>query len=94
MTQRSIRRIAVALALTALVALAAPAQAAGWTTSAIPGSGWLEAALQWISGVWTGGTTAIGTAEKKTGTDSSPATATVPPPATNTDAGHGLDPNG
>jgi hypothetical protein len=96
MTHRSIGRIAAAVALTAILALAAPAQAAGWTPG-IPTSGWLEAALQWMAGVWPGGRegTASGSkAEKTIGTDSSSATVTTPPPTTNADKGFGIDPNG
>ena len=96
MTHRSIGRIAAAVALTAILALAAPAQAAGWTPG-IPTSGWLEAALQWMAGVWPGrgeGTTADSKSEKKIGTDSSSATVTAPPPVVTADSGHGIDPNG
>ncbi len=97
MTHRSIGRIAAAVALTAILALATPAQAAGWTPG-IPTSGWLEAALQWIAGALPSegkGATAGPKAEKKAGTDVSSAIAPPPPqPAVNTDSGHGIDPNG
>ena len=96
MTHRSIGRIAAAVALMAILALAAPAQAAGWTPG-IPTSGWLEAALQWIAGALPGGgkgATASSKAEKTIGTDSSGAIAPPPPPSTTTDKGYGIDPNG
>jgi hypothetical protein len=96
MTHRSIGRIAAAAALTAILALAAPAQAAGWTPG-IPTSGWLETALQWITGALPGegkGATAGSKAEKKVGTDASSAIAPPPPPVVNADSGHGIDPNG
>jgi hypothetical protein len=98
MTQRSMRRIAVAVALTAATVLAAPAQAAGKTTSAISDLGWLEAALQWMAGQWMAGTwsaraEAVSTPGIKAATDPSTPTATALPPAT-TDAGHGIDPDG
>ena len=95
MTHRSMGRIAAAVALMAILALAGPAQAAGWTPG-IPTSGWLEAALQWIAGALPGGgkgATASSKAEKTVGTDSSGAIA-PPPPVVNADSGHGIDPNG
>jgi hypothetical protein len=97
MTQGNIRRIAVAMTLTA--ALAAPGQAAtGRTISAIPGAGWIEAALQWMAGVWPGrvmeAPAASSGSEKSVGTDPSVATVAPPPPSTSGDKGYGIDPNG
>src|SRR4051812_41609504 len=54
MTQRIIRRAAVAAALVATLALAAPAQAAN-TRRGIPETGWFELAWQWAAGLWPGG---------------------------------------
>jgi hypothetical protein len=93
MTQRSMRRIAVAVALTAATVLAAPAQAAGRTTSAISNLGWLEAALQWMAGVWSEGTAAVSTPGTNVAPVPSPPTVTAPPPA-KTDSGFGIDPEG
>ena len=99
MTQGNIRRIAVAVALTAAITFAAPAQAAtGRTISAIPGVGWIESALQWMAGVWLGGVTeapaASSKSEKSVGMDPSVATVAPPPPSTSGDKGYGIDPNG
>jgi hypothetical protein len=88
MTQRSIGRIAGAAALTAILALAAPAQAAGWRITEPAGAGWLEAALQWMAGVWPGGAPA-----ERAVTEPSPPTVTAPPPP-KTDSGFGIDPDG
>jgi hypothetical protein len=93
MTQNGIRRGVTALALTATVALAAPAYAAGRTTSTVPGSGWLESAFQWITGMWA----APGTTSSKletVDTNSSTITVTPPPSSTSGDKGMGIDPNG
>ena len=98
MTQRSMRRIAVAVALTTATVLAAPAQAAGRTTSVISDSGWLEAAIhwmagQWMAGTWSAGAAAVSAPELKAATDSSTPTSTALPPA-KTDSGIGIDPDG
>ncbi len=98
MTQRSMRRIAVAVALTSVTVLAAPAQAAGRTTLGAPGPDWLEAAIQWMAGHWMAGVWSVGAAavsapETRTAPVPSPPTMMAPSPDT-TDAGHGLDPDG
>jgi hypothetical protein len=92
MTQNSIRRGVTVLALTAVVTLAAPAYAAGRTTSTVPVSGWLESAFQWITGMWT----APVAASSKLAVDpnSSTITVTPPPPSASGDKGMGIDPNG
>jgi hypothetical protein len=79
------------LALTAVVAFAAPAYAAGRTTSTVPVSSWLESAFQWIVGMWTA-PAAVGSKLETVDTDSS--TIAVPPPPAKTDSGFGIDPNG
>ena len=79
MTQRTLQRTAAALVLTAGLTLAAPAQAAGRPGS--PGVGWLEAALQWVTTLWTGG------APLGFGTRSGPGNV-------KSDSGHGIDPSG
>jgi hypothetical protein len=89
MTQRHIGRITAAVALLAVLAFAAPAGAASWSSG--PTSGWLDAAVQWIAGVWIGAEPTA-PAEKRVGADSANATVTPPPPAA--DSGHGIDPNG
>jgi hypothetical protein len=93
MTQRSMRRIAVAVVLTTATVLAAPAQAAGRTTLGVSASGWLEAALQWMAGVWSAGAAAVSTPGIKAATDPSTPTTMAPPPA-KTDSGIGIDPDG
>jgi hypothetical protein len=102
MTQRTLRRTAAALVLAAVFALAAPAQAAGRPGS--PGSGWLEAALQWVTTLWAGGPS-LGSGAKSDpgnvksdsghGIDSN-GTSSAPQPQTkpNGDGGAGIDPNG
>jgi hypothetical protein len=51
MVLQRIRRAAAVLALTATLALAAPAHAAGWEDLAV-GPRWLEAAPNWIASLW------------------------------------------
>jgi hypothetical protein len=93
MTQRSMRRIAVAVVLAAATVLAAPAQAAGRTTLGATGSDWLEAAIQWMMGVSSGDTAAVSAPGIKAAPVPSPPTVTAPPPA-KTDSGFGIDPDG
>jgi hypothetical protein len=93
MTQNSIRRGVTVLALTAVVTLAAPAYAAGRTTSTVPVSGWLESAFQWITGMWTA-PVAASSKLATVDTNSSTITVTPPPPPAKTDSGFGIDPNG
>ncbi|MEA2599388.1 MAG: hypothetical protein QOF89_380 [Acidobacteriota bacterium] len=93
MTQRRIRRVAAATVLAMVLAFAAPAHAAGWQRWTA-GPGWLEAAVQWIARLWTGGVAGDGS---KAGHGIDPngarttATTTEPPGG---EAGHGIDPNG
>jgi hypothetical protein len=93
MIQRSMRHIAVAVALTAATVLAAPAQAASRTTPGVQGPDWLEAAIQWMAGVWSAGAAAVSTPEIKAAPVPSPPTVTASPPA-KTDSGFGIDPEG
>jgi hypothetical protein len=51
MERKRIRRAAVAVALVAALALAAPAQASGWARWT-PGPDVFQAAWQWITGLW------------------------------------------
>ena len=53
MTQRCLRITAAALSLAAILALAAPAHAAGRTVRT-PGIYWIEDVVQWIARVWVG----------------------------------------
>jgi hypothetical protein len=92
------RRIAVAVALTAATVLAAPAQAASRTPTVVPGSDWLEAAIRWMAGPWmegirSAGAAAVSTPEIKMVPVPSPPTVTASPPA-KTDSGIGIDPDG
>jgi hypothetical protein len=93
MTQKGIRRGVTTLALTAVVAFAAPAYAAGRTTSTVPGSSWLESAFQWIVGMWTAPAVA-GSKLEAVDTDSSTIAVPPPPSSTSGDKGMGIDPNG
>lgn len=100
MTQRRSRRAAAAVALAAALALATPAHAAGWHTWTT-GPGWIEQAVQWITGVWTGNTTEM---ELKAGHGIDPNGNPVPTPPNDAAAptavdptsyrGHGIDPDG
>ncbi|HEY0511597.1 MAG TPA: hypothetical protein VGH73_06815 [Thermoanaerobaculia bacterium] len=83
MTQPSIRRTAIGAVLTAALTLATPAYAAVWRPPTTT-SGWLEAAMQWMTHLWTGKTGPEGGLLKTTGTAAS---ATL-------DKGHGIDPDG
>ena len=91
MIQRRIRLVAVAAALATVLTFAAPAHAAGWQPW-MGGSGWFEAAVQWVAGLWTGqgvtSRTKIGAGIDPNG---EPNSAPTPPPP---DADHGIDPNG
>jgi hypothetical protein len=98
MTQRSMRGIAVAVALTSVTVLAAPAQAAGRTTLGAPGPDWLEAAIQWmaghwVAGVWSVGAAAVSAPETRMAPAPSSPTMMAPSPA-KTDSGIGIDPDG
>lgn len=102
MTSPRIRRSVAALALTAILALGAPAHAAGWESWTAP-SGWIENALEWIARLWVGGGVAS-TAEpariksdQGIGIDSNGGGSSTPPtlpPATSSESGPGIDPNG
>jgi hypothetical protein len=59
MTQRSMQRIAVAAALTMVLALAAPAHAAGRHVRAA-GPGWMDTVLRWMTQLWPGATAESG----------------------------------
>ena len=91
MTLRRSRRAAAAVALTAALTLAAPAHAAGrhaWTA----GPGWIEAAVQWIAGLWTSNAPERGL---KTGSVPGANGAVAPPEVeTNLERGSGIDPDG
>lgn len=101
MTQRRSRRAAAAVALAAVLALATPAHAAGrhaWTA----GSGWIEQAVQWIAGLWTGNATETRNTDSRTGAKTglgtqpgNPPNAMAPPTVDPTsERGSGIDPNG
>lgn len=101
MTQRTIQRAAVAAVLVAVLALAAPAQAAS-IPRGILGTGWVEWVRQWVDGIWGGdvskkpagaGQPAPRT-EKAMGLSPDDSTATTPPPSSNADKGAGIDPDG
>jgi hypothetical protein len=100
MTQRKIRCTVVAASLAAVLALAAPAQAASHPR-ANARSGWLETVLQWVTGGWAGGG-ASGSggqipgqkSDKGIGVDPNGSTATTLPTDSSTDKGIGVDPNG
>ncbi|HEV7505834.1 MAG TPA: hypothetical protein VGS07_13070 [Thermoanaerobaculia bacterium] len=88
MTQRNIRKVATAAALTMALAVTAPAQAAtGHAAKA--GPSWLQAAVHWVANLlpanW-------GT-KLKQGIDPDGLTSVTPPP-TDPDRGHGIDPDG
>ena len=99
MTQRKIRCTVVAAAFAAVLALAAPAQAASQPRT-VPALGWLETVWQWMGGMWGGGaaSTSTPTHHQKAaqgsvispGSDPSATTQTTP----SSDKGYGIDPNG
>jgi hypothetical protein len=100
MIQRKIRCTVVAAALAAVLALAAPAQAASHprTTTTLR-SGWLETVWQWVAGVWGGGgqpEKGAGINNTKTGygIDPNGSTVTTQPTNPSADTGYGIDPNG
>jgi len=98
MTQRKIRCTVVAASLAAVLALAAPAQAASHPR-ANARSGWLETVLQWVTGGWAGGGRSgkgAGTNNTKTGygIDPNGSTVTTQPTNLGSDTGYGIDPNG
>jgi len=100
MTQRKIRCTVVAESLAAVLALAAPAQAASHPR-ANARSGWLETVWQWMAGGWAeGGQSGKGAGITVTGTksgygiDPNGSTVTTLPTDSNTDKGIGVDPNG
>ena len=99
MTQRKIRCTVVAAAFAAVLALAAPTQAASHPR-VLPRSGWLEAVWQWAAGIWGGGLPSGGSqipgqkADKGYGIDPNGSTVTSQPTNPGADKGYGIDPNG
>ena len=79
MTRNWIRRASAAGALALTLILAAPAQAAGWTLRT-PAPSLVEAAWQWLAGLWTPPWEEPGSA--------------IAPYGTKDDRGGGIDPNG
>lgn len=105
MTQRRSRRIAVAVALATVLALAAPAHAAGRHAWAA-GPAWIEEAVQWLARWWPGNA-AERDQKAGVGIDPNGSPAPAPNPGTGTngvaappamdpalDRGHGIDPDG
>jgi hypothetical protein len=100
MTQRKIRCTVVAAALAAVLALAAPVQAASHPRTGAR-SGWLETVWQWVTGGWPGGGQSgkgagitINGTKSGYGIDPSGSTVTTQPTDSSTDKGLGVDPNG
>lgn len=101
MTQRKIRCTVVAAALTAVLALAAPAQAASHPRASAH-SGWMATVWQWVAGIWGGGTPGRSggghisgqKSDKGLGVDPNGSTVTTQPAAPYADKGYGIDPNG
>lgn len=101
MTQRKIRCIAGAAALAAVLALAAPAQAASHPRTHAR-SGWLEIVWQWVAGGWGGGASGPSGGSPIPGQKSDKGIGIAPDGSTVTtqtadpgaDSGHGIDPNG
>lgn len=86
MLQRRLRFTAAAVALSAVVAMATPAHAAGRLVR-MPGIGWLENAMQRIARLWVDGGQEQRT---KIGAAIDPNGGTPPPPP----PGAAMDPNG
>lgn len=98
MTQRKIRCIAGAAALAAVLALAAPAQAASHPRTHVR-SGWLEIVWQWVAGGWGGasgqsGGSQIPGQKSDEGIGIAPNGSTVTAQPADADKGYGIDPNG
>jgi len=99
MTQRKIRCTAGAAALAAVLALAAPAQAASHPR-ANAHSGWLEIVWQWVAGSWGGGISGkpggsqIPGQKAAQGIGIAPDGSTVTTLPSDADKGYGIDPNG
>jgi len=100
MTQRKIRCTVVAVSLAAVLALAAPAQAASHPR-ANARSGWLETVWQWVAGGWAGGDrsgkgagTTINGTKSGYGIDPDGAMAMTQPTSPGADQGIGIGPNG
>ena len=90
MIQATLRRTAAALAVATLLAVAAPAHAAGWRIAPV-GSGWFENVLQWVARVWQGSGTERGL---KAGHGIDPNGGAPPPPISPDDARQTVDPDG
>ncbi len=99
MREKWMRRAVVAVAFTAALALAVPAQAAGWSSRA-PGSDLFDVAWQWIARLWVvpeagsqPASQAVGWTKSKGNTidpDGAPNAAVTSDP----DMGNGIDPDG
>ena len=96
MTQRCLRITATALTLAAVLALAAPAHAAGRTVRT-PGIRWIEDVVEWVAKIWI----AKPGNERKYGAGIDPNGSPAPPPPNGfgaginpQDTGGGVDPNG
>ncbi len=93
MVLQRIRRAAAVLALTATLALAAPAHADGWGDLA--GPAWLERALEWVARLWAGGeamgpTPAVEKCGSSANPDGCPGGAPSPPgPSSSSGSGSG-----
>lgn len=101
MTQRCLRITAAALSLAAVLALAAPAHAAGRMVRT-PGIRWIEDVVQWVAQVWVGTSPERGL---KYGAGIDPNGSPAPPPPSgfgagsapngaSSETGGGSDPNG
>jgi hypothetical protein len=94
MTQRKIRCTVVAAALAAVLALAAPVQAASHPRTS-GRSGWLETVWQWVTGGWPGGGISGSggqipgqKSDKGIGVDPDGSTVTTQPTNTSVDSGY------
>ncbi len=98
MTQRSMQRTAVAAALAMVLALAAPAHAAGRHVRAAE-PGWMDTVLQWVTQLWPGATAESGLKAPGLKSDEGAGVAsdgshTTTQPNSNADKGIGIDPDG
>jgi hypothetical protein len=87
MKHRSLRILACAGALLSLLAFTAPAHAAGWTYGA-PESGILQAAWEWVTGLWSPANPAQGHRHGKRSSGIDPDGLGM------SDRGSGIDPDG
>lgn len=99
MTQRKIRCTVVAASLAAVLALAAPAQAASHPR-ANAHSGWIETVWQWVTGGWAGGASGSGSqipgqkSDKGVGIDPDGSMLTTQPTSPGAGQGTGIATNG